>query len=217
MLAVSARALVFVFWPWGFCCYCRCRSSPPGAASVRGSSRIPPAAPMRSGDRGRCCRPSRWPPVSMTSSPACSACRGHAHPPPIAPCLCPSCWISSPVLHPSSCGRSSRAAAHAHRWRLCGAADRGRTWAGSGPAATPLHRDPFDRLLLAQAEREGLLLITADTLLGPLSGSGTPSGQLLSRVQAYVVACRSVRLQERFLRGGQQRTTAVNATRPHLS
>ncbi len=28
-----------------------------------------------------------------------------------------------------------------------------------------LHRDPFDRLLLAQAEREGLLLITADALL----------------------------------------------------
>jgi PIN domain nuclease of toxin-antitoxin system len=29
----------------------------------------------------------------------------------------------------------------------------------------PLHRDPFDRLLLAQAEREGLLLITADALV----------------------------------------------------
>jgi PIN domain nuclease of toxin-antitoxin system len=28
-----------------------------------------------------------------------------------------------------------------------------------------LHRDPFDRLLLAQAEREGLLLLTADALL----------------------------------------------------
>jgi hypothetical protein len=81
MLAVSARALVFVFWPWGFCCYCRCRSSPPGAASVRGSSRIPPAAPMRSGDQGRCCRPSRWLPVSMTSSPACSACRVPRSPP----------------------------------------------------------------------------------------------------------------------------------------
>ena len=27
----------------------------------------------------------------------------------------------------------------------------------------PLHRDPFDRLLLAQAESEGLLLITADS------------------------------------------------------
>lgn len=26
----------------------------------------------------------------------------------------------------------------------------------------PLHRDPFDRLLLAQASAEGLLLITAD-------------------------------------------------------
>ena len=72
-------------------------------------------------------------------------------------------------------------------------------------------------LAVAQAEREGLLLITANTLLGPLSGSGAPSGQLLSEVQACVVACRSVRLQERFLRGGQQRTTAVNAARPHLS
>ena len=42
----------------------------------------------------------------------------------------------------------------------------------------------FDRLLLAQAEREGLLLITADMLLAPLLGSGAPSGQLLSRVKA---------------------------------
>jgi len=29
-------------------------------------------------------------------------------------------------------------------------------------ALPPLHRDPFDRLLLAQASAEGLLLITAD-------------------------------------------------------
>jgi len=29
-------------------------------------------------------------------------------------------------------------------------------------ALPPLHRDPFDRLLLAQANAEGLLLITAD-------------------------------------------------------
>jgi PIN domain nuclease of toxin-antitoxin system len=40
----------------------------------------------------------------------------------------------------------------------------------------PLHRDPFDRLLLAQAEREGLLLITADQTVarypGPVRHSG---------------------------------------------
>ena len=32
-------------------------------------------------------------------------------------------------------------------------------------ALPPLHRDPFDRLLLAQASVEGLLLITADQQL----------------------------------------------------
>jgi PIN domain nuclease of toxin-antitoxin system len=32
-------------------------------------------------------------------------------------------------------------------------------------ALPPLHRDPFDRLLLAQASAEGLLLITADQQL----------------------------------------------------
>jgi PIN domain nuclease of toxin-antitoxin system len=41
----------------------------------------------------------------------------------------------------------------------------------------PLHRDPFDRLLLAQAEREGLLLITADLVLarypGPVRHQGS--------------------------------------------
>ena len=41
----------------------------------------------------------------------------------------------------------------------------------------PLHRDPFDRLLLAQAEREGLLLITADALVarypGPVRHQGS--------------------------------------------
>ena len=41
----------------------------------------------------------------------------------------------------------------------------------------PLHRDPFDRLLLAQAERDGLLLITADALLarypGPVRHQGS--------------------------------------------
>ncbi|MCT0224008.1 type II toxin-antitoxin system VapC family toxin [Synechococcus sp. CS-1328] len=34
----------------------------------------------------------------------------------------------------------------------------------------PLHRDPFDRLLLAQAASEGLLLITADTQLASYPG-----------------------------------------------
>ncbi len=34
----------------------------------------------------------------------------------------------------------------------------------------PLHRDPFDRLLLAQAEQEGLLLITADALVARYPG-----------------------------------------------
>lgn len=34
----------------------------------------------------------------------------------------------------------------------------------------PIHRDPFDRLLVAQAQREGLLLITADVKLASYSG-----------------------------------------------
>jgi PIN domain nuclease of toxin-antitoxin system len=34
----------------------------------------------------------------------------------------------------------------------------------------PLHRDPFDRLLLAQAMDEGLLLLTADAQLGRYPG-----------------------------------------------
>ena len=50
-----------------------------------------------------------------------------------------------------------------------------------------LHSDPFDHLVLAQAEREGLQLITADPLVGPLSGSGAPSGLLLSRPKVCVV------------------------------
>jgi len=33
-----------------------------------------------------------------------------------------------------------------------------------------LHRDPFDRLLLAQATADGLLLITADSQLGSYPG-----------------------------------------------
>jgi len=33
-----------------------------------------------------------------------------------------------------------------------------------------LHRDPFDRLLLAQARADGLLLITADQLLAQYPG-----------------------------------------------
>ena len=35
----------------------------------------------------------------------------------------------------------------------------------------PLHRDPFDRLLLAQAQTDGLLLITADQQLAQYPGS----------------------------------------------
>jgi PIN domain nuclease of toxin-antitoxin system len=34
----------------------------------------------------------------------------------------------------------------------------------------PLHRDPFDRVLLAQAAADGLLLITADTQLASYPG-----------------------------------------------
>lgn len=34
----------------------------------------------------------------------------------------------------------------------------------------PIHRDPFDRLLLAQALAEGMLLLTADTLLASYPG-----------------------------------------------
>ena len=34
----------------------------------------------------------------------------------------------------------------------------------------PLHRDPFDRLLLAQAQSEGLLLITVDQQLAQYPG-----------------------------------------------
>jgi PIN domain nuclease of toxin-antitoxin system len=34
----------------------------------------------------------------------------------------------------------------------------------------PLHRDPFDRLLLAQASADGLLLITSDTQLAAYPG-----------------------------------------------
>ena len=34
----------------------------------------------------------------------------------------------------------------------------------------PLHRDPFDRLLLAQAQADGLLLITADKQLAQYPG-----------------------------------------------
>ncbi len=34
----------------------------------------------------------------------------------------------------------------------------------------PLHQDPFDRLLLAQAETEGMLLLTSDDQLAAYSG-----------------------------------------------
>lgn len=35
----------------------------------------------------------------------------------------------------------------------------------------PLHKDPFDRLLLAQADVEGVTLLTADTLVAQYPGS----------------------------------------------
>jgi PIN domain nuclease of toxin-antitoxin system len=35
----------------------------------------------------------------------------------------------------------------------------------------PLHKDPFDRLLLAQADAEGFTLITADKMLGQYPGN----------------------------------------------
>ncbi|MFM7514332.1 MAG: type II toxin-antitoxin system VapC family toxin [Cyanobium sp.] len=41
----------------------------------------------------------------------------------------------------------------------------------AGARLPPLHRDPFDRLLLAQAESEGLLLITADALVARYPGA----------------------------------------------
>ncbi len=34
----------------------------------------------------------------------------------------------------------------------------------------PLHRDPFDRMLIAQAMREGMLLLTSDPLVGAYPG-----------------------------------------------
>ena len=37
-------------------------------------------------------------------------------------------------------------------------------------ALPPLHRDPFDRLLLAQASADGLLLVTADQQLAAYPG-----------------------------------------------
>jgi len=37
-------------------------------------------------------------------------------------------------------------------------------------ALPPIHRDPFDRLLLAQAQTEGMLLLTSDDLLGSYPG-----------------------------------------------
>jgi PIN domain nuclease of toxin-antitoxin system len=34
----------------------------------------------------------------------------------------------------------------------------------------PIHRDPFDRLLVAQAQTEGLLLLTADSIVAQYPG-----------------------------------------------
>lgn len=38
-------------------------------------------------------------------------------------------------------------------------------------ALPPIHRDPFDRALLAQAAKEGLALLTSDRQLGRYSGT----------------------------------------------
>jgi PIN domain nuclease of toxin-antitoxin system len=35
----------------------------------------------------------------------------------------------------------------------------------------PLHKDPFDRILLAQARTEGLILVTSDTALSRYAGN----------------------------------------------
>ncbi|MDR1423635.1 MAG: type II toxin-antitoxin system VapC family toxin [Azoarcus sp.] len=37
-------------------------------------------------------------------------------------------------------------------------------------ALAAIHKDPFDRLLVAQAEAEGITLLTADTILGRYAG-----------------------------------------------
>jgi PIN domain nuclease of toxin-antitoxin system len=34
-----------------------------------------------------------------------------------------------------------------------------------------LHKDPFDRMLLAQADAEGITLLTSDKVVGQYSGS----------------------------------------------
>ena len=35
----------------------------------------------------------------------------------------------------------------------------------------PLHKDPFDRILIAQAQVEGVTLLTADEMVGRYPGS----------------------------------------------
>lgn len=45
-------------------------------------------------------------------------------------------------------------------------------------ALPPLHRDPFDRLLLAQASADGLLLITADQQLAAYPGPVRAMGEM---------------------------------------
>jgi hypothetical protein len=67
------------------------------------------------------------------------------------------------TLIPCCGARSSMAAL----WSCRSRPPMGWQWSSCHP---PARRDPFDRLLLAQAEREGLLLITADTLLARYSG-----------------------------------------------
>ncbi|MEI6111180.1 MAG: hypothetical protein WCP63_05840 [Cyanobium sp. ELA712] len=84
----------------------------------------------------------------------------------------------------------------------------------------PLHRDPFDRLLVVQKEWEGLLLTLpmrcwpAIRIRCAIRAASEPGTCLRS---GCVVAIRSVRLLERFLRGGQQRTTAAKAASSRLN
>ena len=38
-------------------------------------------------------------------------------------------------------------------------------------ALTPIHKDPFDRLLVAQSQVEGIVLLTSDATVAPYGGS----------------------------------------------
>ena len=61
----------------------------------------------------------------------------------------------------SSAGSAARAI-KAHGFRSLALEPEQAEWAGALP---PLHRDPFDRLLVAQAHLEGLTLVTMDPLI----------------------------------------------------